>query len=251
MSQYLPNLIRLDLSDSKKLEKILDFGEFPNLESLNLERCINLVKLDPSIGLLKKLVYLNVKGCYNLVSIPNNIFGLSSLEYLNMSGCSKLMKPGTSHCRSTSSVFKWLIFPNNASFSAPITHTYMLPCFRILYCLRNVDMSFCHLSHVPDAIECLNWLERLNLGGNNFVALPSMRKLSRLVYLNLEHCKLLESLPQLPFPSTIGPDYHENNEYYCTTGLVIFNCPKLGERECCSSITFSWMTQFIQANQQS
>ncbi|RHN52956.1 putative winged helix-turn-helix DNA-binding domain, toll-like receptor [Medicago truncatula] len=263
--KHLPNLRRLDLSDSKKLEKIEDFGQFPNLEWLNLERCIKLVELDPSIGLLRKLVYLNLERCYNLVSIPNNIFGLSSLKYLNMSGCSKLMKPGissekknkhdiresTSHCRSTSSVFKLFIFPNNASFSAPVTHTYKLPCFRILYCLRNIDISFCHLSHVPDAIECLHRLERLNLGGNNFVTLPSMRKLSRLVYLNLEHCKLLESLPQLPFPSTIGPDYHENNEYYWTKGLVIFNCPKLGERECCSSITFSWMKQFIQANQQS
>jgi len=34
-------------------------------------------------------------------------------------------------------------------------------------------------------------------------------------------------------------------------GLVIFNCPKLSDRERCSNMTFSWMTQFIKANQHS
>jgi len=71
MSQYLPNLRILDLSNSRKLKKIIDFGEFPNLEWLNLEGCINLVELDRSILLLRKLVYLNVKDCKNLVSIPD------------------------------------------------------------------------------------------------------------------------------------------------------------------------------------
>jgi len=61
---------------------------------------------------------------------------------------------------------------------------------------------------------------------------------------------LLESLPQLPSPTTIGPD-HLVNKYHWITGLVIFNCPKLGERECYSSMAFSWMIKFIKANHQS
>jgi len=91
-------------------------------------------------------------------------------------------------------------------------HTYLLHSLHSLCCLRNVDISFCHLSQVPHAIECLHWLERLNLRGNNFVILPSLKKLSKLVSLNLEHCKLLESLPQLPSPTTIGRDHRENND---------------------------------------
>jgi len=261
MSQYLPNLKTLDLTDSRKLEKIIDFEEFPNLESLNLEGCDNLVELDPSIGVLRKLVFLNLDCCYNLVSIPNNIFGLSSLEHLNMHGCSKVfnnprhvkkrdISESASHSRSTSSVFDKTMLLHDSSFSAPTTHTYLLCSLLNFYCLCNVDISFCNLSQVPDAIECLHWLERLNLGGNNFVTLPSLRKLSKLVYLNLVHCKLLESLPQLPSPTIIGQD-HPENKYHWTTGLVIFNCPKLGDRERCSSMTFSWMTQFIKANPQS
>jgi len=212
--------------------------------------------LDPSIGLLSKLVYLNLDCCYNLVSIPNDIFGLSSLEDLNMRGCFKvfnnsrhLTKLGISetHFRSTSSVFKHFILARYLSFLAPTTHTYLLPSLRSLYCLRSLDISFCHLSQVPDTIECLRSLERLNLGGNDFVTLPSLRKLSKLVYLNLAHCKLLESLPQLPSPTAIGRERVEGG-YYRPIGLFIFNCPKLGKRECSNSMAFSWMLQFIKAN---
>jgi len=241
MSQYLPNLRRLDLKESRKLEKIIDFGQFPNLEWLNLEECINLVELDPSIGLLRKLVYLNVKNCKNLVSIPNNIFRLSSLEDLNMHGCSKAFN--NSRILLSESVLKWIMV------LTPTENTYSLPSLGSLYCLRDVDISFCRLSQVPDTIECLHWLEKLNLGGNDFVTLPSLKKLFRLVYLNLEHCRVLESLPQLPSPATIGRDHRKNKDDW-TIGLIIFNCPKLSERERCSSMTFSWMIQFIQANPQ-
>jgi hypothetical protein len=264
MSQHLPNLRKLDLSDSCELEKIIDFGEFPNLEWLNLEGCYKLVELDPSVGLLRKLVYLNLKYCKNLVSIPNNIFGLSSLEYLYMCGCSKafnnsrhLMKCISSEKKQQHDIresasydfpgLKWIILAHDSSFSAPTTHTYVLPSLRNLCCLREVDISFCNLSQIPDAIECLVWLESLNLGGNNFVRLPSLRKLSKLKYLNLEHCKLLESFPQLPSPTSVAQDRREN-KYKLNPGLVIFNCPKLGERECYSNMAFSWMMQFIQAN---
>jgi hypothetical protein len=223
-----------------------------------LQGCINLVELDPSIGLLRKLVYLNLDCCYNLVSIPNSIFGLSSLEDLNMRGCFKafnnsrqLTKLGISksapRVRAMSRVFKHFMLPHHLSFLSPTIHTYMFPSMRSLYCLRKVDISFCHLSQMPDSIECLHWLERLYLGGNDFVTLPSLGKLCKLEYLNLEHCKLLESLPQLPFPTAIRRDHHKNKKKL-RVGLVIFNCPKLGERERCSSMTFSWMIQYIQVN---
>jgi Leucine-rich repeat (LRR) protein len=184
------------------LVKILDFAGFPNLEWLDLEGCVKLVELDPSIGLLRKLVYLNVKDCENLVSIPNSVFGLSSLKDLNMCGCSKLfndpwhlkepdvsskkkkhdISERASHSRSTSSVFEWTMLLDNSLFSAPTTLTYLLHSLRSLYRLREVDISYCHLTQVPDTIQRLRWLERLNLGGNDFETLPSLRNLSKLVY---------------------------------------------------------------------
>lgn len=116
-----------------------------------------------------------------------------------------------------------------------------------LSCLREVHISFCGLRQLTDTIRSLSCLQRLNLGGNHFVTLPSLKELSKLVYLNLDHCKLLKYLPDLPVPALI-----EHGEYW-SVGMYIFNCPELheGETERCSDITFSWMKQFILANQES
>jgi hypothetical protein len=115
--------------------------------------------------------------------------------------------------------------------------------------MSSIDISFCGLSQVPDAIGCLRQLQSLNLGGNYFVSLISLNlnEFSKLVYLNLDHCMFLESLPQLPFPTAINWDL-DTNRGRLKMGLHIFNCPNLGEREC--RIVFSWMKQFIQANPQ-
>ena len=71
--------------------KTPDFSDMTNLERLILKGCIKLERIDPSIGLLRKLTLLNLKDCKNLVSIPNKILDLCSLEVLNLSGCSKLL----------------------------------------------------------------------------------------------------------------------------------------------------------------
>ncbi|PNY12037.1 TIR-NBS-LRR resistance protein [Trifolium pratense] len=215
----LPNLRILDLSHSKNLSQMSAFGEAPNLERLNLEGCVKLMHLDLSIDPIK-LVFLNLKNCKSLICIPNGIFDLNSLENLNICSCSM-------------------------AFTNPRLSE--LPSLANLSCLREVDISFCSLSQLTDTIRYLSCLQRLNLGGNNFVTLPSMRELSKLVYLSLEHCKLLESLPDLPLHAAI-----ERNEYL-RAGMYIFNCPKLLESETkrCSDITCSWMKQFILANQES
>ncbi|CAJ2637840.1 unnamed protein product [Trifolium pratense] len=217
-NKNLPNLRTLDLSFSKNLMKIPDFGQVPNLKRLNLEGCVKLVEI--STGLPKKIVFLNLKNCKSLISIPNSISGLYSLEYLNLCSCSKA---------------------NNSMHLE-------LPSLASLSCLREVDISFCGLSELPeDTIAGLPCLQRLSLGGNNFVTLPSLRELSKLVYLNLENCKLLKSLPDLPLPAAI-----EHNEYQ-RPGMYIFNCPELGESETerCSSMTLRWMMKFVLANQES
>ncbi|WJX44740.1 hypothetical protein P8452_31685 [Trifolium repens] len=225
--KYLPNLRHLCLRDCHDLIEIPNFEEFPNLEYLDLKGCEKLVKLDPSIGLLRKIVYLNLKDCFSLISIPTNtIFGITSLKYINMSGCSQ------------SSI---------APLRLVIDFSPLLKYVEWLYCMSEVDISFCGLSQLPEAIGCLLQLQSLNLGGNYFVSLPSLNELSKLVYLNLDHCVFLESLPQLPFPTSINLDLGTEH-FPDKIGLHIFNCPKLGEREC--RIAFSWFKQFIQANPQ-
>ncbi|KAK2434576.1 disease resistance protein RUN1 [Trifolium repens] len=245
--KYLPNLKNLCLSNSRNLIEMPNFiEEFPNLEQLNLEGCVKLVKLDPSIGLLRKIVYLNLKDCISLISIPTNtIFGITSLKYINMSGCSKLF---FNNQRASHSL-------QSTSPSSNVPHRFIIPYSPLpfsaqwLYCLSAIDISFCGLHQLPAAIGCLRQLQSLNLMANNFVSLLclNLNQLSKLVYLNLNHCKFLESLPQLPFPTAINWDL-DTNSGPLRKGLHIFNCPKLGEREC--QIAFSWMKQFIQANPQ-
>jgi hypothetical protein len=159
----------------------------------------------------------------------------------------------------TSSSLKWTTIGLHSFYDYQrVLASSLLPSFLSLYCLSEVDISFCGLSQLPDAIGCLHQLERLNIGGNNFVTLPSLKELSNLEYLNLEHCKLLESLLHLPFPTFFDhmTKYkttfkHMKKYYKRKIGLVIFNCPKLGETERYSRMAFSWMTRFIQARQQS
>ncbi|GAU42491.1 hypothetical protein TSUD_101030 [Trifolium subterraneum] len=230
-----------------------DFGDIPNLEVLDLEGCIKLVQIDPSIGVLKKLYFLKLEDCKNLVNIPNNIFGLSSLKYLNLSGCPKLIKnpiprqlknlessESSSHSQSRTFSLKRSFYDYHEGLAS---------------CLSEVDISFCSLSQLPGAIGCLHQLERLNIAGNNFVTLPNLKELSNLEYLNLEHCKLLESFPFPTFFDHMTKHKttlkHMKNYYLREVGLIIFNCPKLGESEHCDSIAFLWMAQFIQARQQS
>ncbi|XP_045788672.1 disease resistance protein RUN1-like isoform X3 [Trifolium pratense] len=256
--KYLPNLRRLDLTYSKNLRKMPDFGDIPNLEELDLTGCIKLVEIDPSIGVLKKLYYLSLKDCKNLVNIPNNIFGLTSLQYLNLSGCPKMNKNPIPRQSRTSFWKRTTIGLRSFYGYHEGLASSLLPSFLSLYCLSEVDISFCGLSQLPSAIGCLRQLVRLNISGNNFVILPNLKELSNLEYLNLQHCMLLESLPQLPFPTLFDITTKRNTtlkhmKNFCErkVGLVIFNCPKLGESEYCDNIAFSWMTQFIWARQQS
>ncbi|XP_057448737.1 disease resistance protein RUN1-like [Lotus japonicus] len=237
----LHSLKRMNLSDSRSLIKLPDFTEAPNLESLNLEGCIKLVRINESIGTLRKLVGLNLKDCINLVSIPSSIFHLSSLEGLDLSGCSKLrsinlLNEGSIQRKPSSSFYRFLKFPIHSRRHEDSVRS-LLPYLPRLPCLKWLDLSFCNLVQIPDAIGLLHSLEYLDLEGNHFVTLPcSIKQLSKLRCLNLEHCKELRYLPELPSRS-------QSERQVDWARLCIFNCPKLCLTKSFYRIVFSWMIQ--------
>ncbi|QCD87576.1 leucine-rich repeat-containing protein [Vigna unguiculata] len=257
---FLPNLTMLDMRHSKYLIAVPDLSEVPRLERLHLEGCIQLVEIHPSIGILRELRYLNLKNCKNLVLNLNMLFGISSLSGLNLSGCSKLlnskmlMEPrDTKHLEEivkitnaiqfpTSSVYKLLMLPFNFLYPPkPEDSLGLVLSLSSVPCLVYLDISFCNLLRIPDEIGNLHSLVGLNLGGNKFVTLPStIKQLSNLQRLNLEHCKQLKYLPELP---TIK---QKNIGGYYGLGLNIFDCTKLSDMEHCYSMVFSWMTQNLQ-----
>nr|AEE43932.1 TIR-NBS-LRR resistance protein muRdr1H [Rosa multiflora] len=87
--KYLVNLKSIDLSYSINLTRTPDFTGIPNLEKLVLEGCTNLVKIHPSIALLKRLRIWNLRNCKSIRSLPSEV-NMEFLETFDVSGCSKL-----------------------------------------------------------------------------------------------------------------------------------------------------------------
>ncbi|RDX66495.1 TMV resistance protein N, partial [Mucuna pruriens] len=271
------NLEILNLEGCIKLKSLIKlpyFNENLNLEMLNLEGCSQLEEINPSIGLLRKLIFLNLKDCKSLLSLPNSILGLNSLEYLNLSGCSKLFntellgeaRDGEApiHSHTTLSVIKWLLY----SRAHKDSDSCLWPSSTTFPCMRELDLSFCNLVQIPDAIGNLSSLEILKLSGNNFATLPDLKVCSKLYYLNLQDCKQLKYLPQLPsrtiLPSKVytPPSLTKESEFvfwefwsftmpppaFRGVTLNIFNCPKIVDRERTTSMTISWMIQIGQVH---
>ncbi|XLR13535.1 hypothetical protein S83_041473 [Arachis hypogaea] len=254
----LHNLTYLELCHSKNLVKIPNLSQAPNLSHINLTGCVKLVHLDASIGSLEKLLYLNLENCKNLVSIPNSIFHLNSLHDLNLSGCWKLLKyqllekprqskqlnTGQSvQSHMTTSICKTFTRPLNFLSSRRCSNSVglLVPILSRFPALVYLDISFCNLVQIPDAIGQLRCLQYLNIGGNNFVTPPHcIKELPKLTWLNLEYCKHLKWLP-----STLLPI---RRVYY--GGIYVFNCPNLSDTEGCGVTVISWMIKMIQVNLQ-
>ncbi|RDX86042.1 TMV resistance protein N, partial [Mucuna pruriens] len=259
----LRKLTILNLKGCTSLIKLPHFQEALNLETLILKGCIQLQKINPSIGLLRKLTFLNLEDCKSLVSLPNNIMGLNSLEYLNLSGCSKLQllgeaRDGEAPIRShtTLSVIKWWLYSRVHKDSVSC----LLPSSTTFPCMRELDLSFCNLVQIPDAIGNLSCLEKLELRRNNFAKLPDLKECSKLYYLSLQDCKQLKYLPQLPsrtlLPSnvyrpplfTIESVFELLWPHACfrEVTLNMLNCPKIVDRERTTRMTISWIIQIGQ-----
>ncbi|KAD2804081.1 hypothetical protein E3N88_37458 [Mikania micrantha] len=84
--KHLPNLKILDMRCSYFLTSTPDFSGLPCLERLILEDCINIVRIDPSIGYHERLVYVNMNGCLKLKMFPS-IMRMEKLKTLDLSSC--------------------------------------------------------------------------------------------------------------------------------------------------------------------
>ncbi|KAM3746768.1 hypothetical protein ACB098_06G225800 [Castanea mollissima] len=231
-------LVVLNLSHSHYLTRTPDFSRLPNLEKLILKDCTSLFELHQSIGDLHYLVLVNLKGCKNLRSLPRCFYKLKSLETLILSDCSKidnladdlgemeclttlqidntairtiptainrlknLKSLNLSGCKrsqpkSLSSYFWSLISPSKI----PKPVNILLDSVQGLSSLKELCLSDCDLldDTIPKGLGSLCALQSLDLQSNRFHALPSsLSGLSRLRKLNLDCCRELQSIPDLP-----------------------------------------------------
>ncbi|KAK4725931.1 hypothetical protein R3W88_030848 [Solanum pinnatisectum] len=182
ISKKLSNLKHLDLMDSCELRKTPNFGDMPNLETLNLHGCVNLEEVHPSFGHCRLLTYLSLEGCCKLKKLPKFVC-VESLETLNLLECTSLEE-----------------FPEICGD---------MPCLSILYVksprirslppsfssLRNLQLTECEvLESIPDAIQNLRDLSISAC--NKLATLPnSLFESQQLGCLGIYRCSGLVKLP--------------------------------------------------------
>ncbi|GKA96588.1 NB-ARC domains-containing protein [Tanacetum coccineum] len=256
-----------------------DFTHIANLEELILEGCKKLVKVHPSIGMLKKLLVLNMRDCTCLKSFPSNV-ELDSIQILIFSGCLKLRKLPKDLGRIKSltelhidrtSIRELPLFGQQESIRSRWWTSITAP-FGLLskqqypqmlvslvgFMLKSLNFSYSTLEQVPESIGGLSCLEELNLQGNNFSSLPgSLSQLSHLQILRLDDCKNLEVLPELPH--TLGYlDARDCTSLCSITGsfkdpimiecTYLRNCPKLFTNLAIESQESIWETQCLDSS---
>ncbi|KAK2657298.1 hypothetical protein Ddye_010350 [Dipteronia dyeriana] len=185
--KYLSKLVRLELSGSKKLKSLPNnISELKSLEHLNLTRRSKLEKLPDEIGTLDSLRDFEAQGSA-IKEVPSSIINLNNLQKLSFEGCKGQDMLGL-----------------------------LLPPLSGLHSLRELDLTDCAITKLPDSLGCLSSLNDLYLGRNNFESIPtSIKNLSNLQYLDIGYCEALQSLPEVPLIST--------NAYNCTS-LEVISC---------------------------
>ncbi|KAI3682280.1 hypothetical protein L2E82_49986 [Cichorium intybus] len=173
--KILESLKIVNLSKSRDLIKTPDFGGLPRLESLILEGCSSLIKVDNSIANLKELVLLDLIDCKSLRDLrclPR------SLSKLWMHGCLKLEVLGS-------------IENLTELFSLGLSDCKSLRELRCLpRSIKSLQMFGCRKLEVLGSIENLTQLTLLDL--TNCESLRDLRCLPRsLESLQLPGCGVL------------------------------------------------------------
>ncbi|ESR54965.1 hypothetical protein CICLE_v10023438mg, partial [Citrus x clementina] len=185
------------------------------LQWLNLNDCRSLVRLPSSINGLKSLKTLNLSGCFKLENVPETLGQVESLEELDISGTAirqplssiflmkNLKELSCRGCKGSPSSASWFLrSPINLMQWSSDPVALSLPSSLSGLCsLTKLDISDCDLGEgaIPSSIGDLCSLEKLCLSRNSFVSLPaSIYRLSNLQEIELEECKMLQTLPRLP-----------------------------------------------------
>lgn len=232
----LKSMDSLFLSHCSKFEEFPDIQE--NMEGLKrvfLDGTA-IKELPSSIQHLNGLVLLNLRNCKNLIALPSSICNLKSLNTLILSGCSKLEKlpqnlgdleslvelkaDGTAIRKPPSSIvllknlmvlsFHGSKWPSSYSWNSlfwsillpsrsPDSVHFLMPPLAGLHSLAELDLSDCNIVELPSDIDSLSSLIHLKLSRNKFSSLPaSISGLPQLKIIELESCKKLQALPELP-----------------------------------------------------
>ncbi|TYH46601.1 hypothetical protein ES332_D11G348900v1 [Gossypium tomentosum] len=248
-------LLELYLDGTGIKELPISIGNLSSLVLLNLKDCRNL----GSIGGCKSLKSLNVSGCYKVEYLPENMQQIEFLEELDLSETSMTIPPpfifqfenlkvlSFNGCKGSSSKLQkklpslLKVIQRGRTNSMALT----LPSMLGLSSLKRLNLKDCNLCEgdIPGDISRLSSLKVLDIGGNNFISIPScLTQISKLELLSLSDCRALKSLPELltgierviingcaslEIVSSPSTSQVCNSSYW--SNIVGFNCFRLAE----------------------
>ncbi|KAL8268484.1 hypothetical protein R6Q59_002282 [Mikania micrantha] len=174
---------------------IVSICKLKHLKTLILHQCGLPQRSHQSLDQFEYLEKLDLSGYHNFRDTPSSICELKHLKDLNLSGCMRLDKlPGD--------LEGLKIHRSDVKYQVSQYYDFIQLCFnrspqiQEFQKLRILDLKRCGIEEVPEALGHLELLEYLNLSYTDVKHLPdSICMLKHLKYLSLQHCVLLEKLP--------------------------------------------------------
>ena len=214
----MKSLAEIELDGCISLEKLPDLGA-PNLKTLEISDCDNLIEVHEAFGSLDKLMRLTLEDCNKLQILPSTL-RLKSLESFSLYGCVSLEKFPNIHPEMKCNQ---LYFRDSNIREWPLSLKYLISGLTYLgldNCqnvgdflvsisgckftnLRELTVHDCdeHIieSHILMKPDSFPSLENLRIEGSNIVTIPeSIIRFTTLCQLIVCDSKDLREIPRLP-----------------------------------------------------
>lgn len=176
--QFGKNLKVLNLTDCP-MNATPEFSLFPRLERLIIEACKNLTSVDPSIGLLKGLIFLNLRKCWRLTKLPEQLGSMEELTELLIDATRVEEVPISGGMKKLE-----VLSANSCRFLNQIPES-----IGSLENLKRLSLEYCvRLKKLPDSIGQLTSLVELTLSYSGVKMLPdSVGNLRNLEFLKIDN----------------------------------------------------------------
>ena len=194
----LKSLETIYLDNCVSLEKLPDLCA-PNLQTLELCLCVNLIEVYEAIGSLDKLRWFSLQHCEKLQILPNTLRS-KSLWSLLLDGCVSLENFPNIHPESE---IEKLSFRNINIREWPLSPGYLISGLGKFMNLKTLNVCGSdgniiesHILTKPDSFPSLT---ELLINGSNIVTIPkSIIRFTTLERLGMDGCKSLREIPRLP-----------------------------------------------------
>ena len=186
----------MDFTNCKNITKVPDLSVIsPNIKELVLYRCINLVEVHQSNGLLEKLEFWDLFECQNIRIFPRNL-RLKSLKRFYFSRCGSLLQRTERLALLSSigyliSLHSLRISLKNVKDSSNISN---------LQNLRELFLYDCeNFPKARDTSGCFPKLQYLGFRSSNITTFPEIaHRCPKLETLSIHRCRNLQEIPRLP-----------------------------------------------------